>query len=190
MMGWKERTLEEVRAFVGNGVRRLMEKAVPKGVSETDFERCFQYFQQHYLVHCRDNSCPYAGVEDMLRCIHDKGYSTAIVSNKLQEGVDELYETYFRNVVDVAIGEREGIRRKPSSDMVNLALTHLKVDRSQVIYVGDSEVDIATAANAGLPCISVLWGFRNQAVLENAGADIFVATPDRLLDKILKMQSE
>ena len=180
-MGWGERTLAEVRRFVGNGVRKLMERAVPEGVSETDFERCFSIFQAHYLEHCQDSTCLYEGVAEMLQAVHAAGYRTAIVSNKLQAGVDELYEAYFRDVVDVAIGQREGVALKPAPDMVELALRQLGASAQNAVYVGDSEVDVQTARNSGLPCISVLWGFRDRDVLKQAGARTFIEHPSELL---------
>jgi len=180
-MGWPERTMEEIRRFVGNGVKTLIERAVPQSINNKEFEQCFKAFRAHYLVHCQDNTCLYPGVDEMLREVHALGCKTAIVSNKLQAGVDELYETYFRSVVDVAIGEREGIRRKPAPDMVELALSTLGVGKQDAIYVGDSEVDIQTARNSGLPCISVLWGFRDRPTLEAAGATTFIEKPSELL---------
>ena len=120
----------------------------------------------------------------MLRDVKSSGLLTAIVSNKLQAGVDELYDTYFRGLVDVAIGEREGVRRKPSADMVELALKTLGVKAEDSVYVGDSEVDVQTAANSGLPCISVLWGFRDREQLVAAGATTFINHPSELLEII------
>ena len=181
-MGWRERSLGEVRRFVGNGVRKLIERAVPEGISEADSEHCFSIFQQHYLLHCQDTTCLYDGVAEMLRDVHTAGLRTAIVSNKLQAGVDELYQTFFHDVVDVAIGEREGIRRKPAPDMVELALQELGVDKFEAVYVGDSEVDVRTALNSGLPCISVLWGFRDRDELQEAGATLFINHPRELLE--------
>ncbi len=183
-MEWPERSLSEVRQFVGNGVRRLVERAVPQGAGEADVETCFSIFQKHYLVHCQDNTRLYPGVAGMLREVRSRGFRTAIVSNKLQAGVDELYQTYFRDVIDVAIGEREGLRRKPAADMVELALEHLAVSRKEAIYVGDSEVDVQMARNAGLPCVAVLWGFRDRDRLVEAGATTFISHPDQLLPLI------
>ena len=180
-MGWPERTLDEVRQFVGNGVHRLVERAVPKDVTDEALEKCFSIFQRHYLVHCQDHTSLYPGVKDMLRDVHERGFRTAIVSNKLQAGVDELYRVFFRGVIDVAIGERKGIKRKPAPDMVETALTQLGLTRNEVVYVGDSEVDVATALNAHLPCISVLWGFRDREQLEEAGATTFLSHPQELL---------
>ena len=183
-MGWEERTLDEVRQFVGNGVHLLVERAVPQGVSASDVERCFETFRSHYLIHCQDNTRLYDGVREMLRDVKSRGLLTAIVSNKLQAGVDELYDIYFRGLVDVAIGEREGVRRKPSADMVELALKTLGVKAEDSVYVGDSEVDVQTAANSGLPCISVLWGFRDREQLIAAGATTFINHPSELLEII------
>lgn len=186
-MGWRERSLDEIRRFVGNGVRRLIERAVPANVTNDDFERCFALFQQHYLVHCQDTTGLYPGIEKMLQDVRRKGYRTAIVSNKLQAGVDELFETFFRDVVDVAIGEREGISRKPAPDMVQLALGELGATTTDTIYVGDSEVDVETARNSGLQCVSVLWGFRDKAQLVEAGATTFIEHPNQLLRTIETM---
>ena len=181
-MGWPERSLAEVRCFVGNGVRKLIERAVPEFISNKDFEQCFSIFQAYYLEHCQDTTCLYEGVAEMLCDIHSQGYKTAIVSNKLQAGVDELYQAYFRDVVDVAIGEREGVRRKPAPDMVCLALRELGMNKDEAVYVGDSEVDVETARNSGLPCISVLWGFRDRDQLVEAGATTFIHHPRELLE--------
>lgn len=186
-MGWERRSLEDVRRFVGNGVRRLIERAVPENVAKEDFERCFALFQQHYLVHCQDTTGLYPGVEKMLQDVRRQGYRVAIVSNKLQAGVDELYETFFRDVVDVAIGEREGLNRKPAPDMVRLAMQELGATTADSVYVGDSEVDVETARNSGLPCISVLWGFRDKSQLVEAGASVFIEHPNQLLRVIETM---
>lgn len=180
-MGWPERSLAEVRQMVGNGVRTLIRRAVPQGISETDFEFCFARFRQHYLLHCQDNTSLYPGVDEMLQAVHRRGLKTAIVSNKLQAGVDELYETYFRGVIDVAIGQREGVPLKPAPDMVELALSQLGANKGETVYVGDSEVDVQTARNAGLRCISCLWGFRDREQLEEVGATQFICHPSQLL---------
>lgn len=184
-MGMPLRRLDEVRHFVGNGVRRLIERAVPEQTDEARLETCFAHFQRHYLRHCQDHTRLYPGIDHLLRTLHERGFLLAIVSNKLQAGVDELYEAYFRGVVDVAIGEREGVRRKPAPDMVHLALQELRIYACEAIYVGDSEVDLATARAASLPCTSVLWGFRTREELLRAGATWLVETPGELLDELL-----
>ena len=180
-MGYPQRSLEEVRRFVGNGVHRLIERAVPPGTTPDDLEACFRHFQQHYLLHCQDHTAPYPGIPDMLRQARQRGYRTAIVSNKLQAGVDELYDAHFRQLVDVAIGERPSLRRKPAPDMVLYALRHLRLSPHEALYIGDSEVDVLTAQAAALPCISVLWGFRSRHELEAAGATRFASSPADLL---------
>lgn len=179
--GMPERRLEEVRRFVGNGVRRLMERAVPEGTEPALFEKTFADFKSYYVDHCQVKTRLYDGIPEMLRELKARGLRMAIVSNKLQAGVDELYDRYFRDTVEVAIGERPGMQRKPAPDMVRLALQELGVAADEAVYVGDSEVDILTARNSGLPCISVLWGFRDREFLLQHGATWFMETPDPLL---------
>ncbi len=183
-MGWPERTLDEVRGFVGNGVRRLMEQAVPEDAEEMEFDECFSIFQEHYVEHCQDHTDLYAGVKELLEELKARGYKMAIVSNKLQAGVNELYRRFFKDTIDVAIGEKREMRRKPFPDMVFKALEKLDVTAEEAIYVGDSEVDMATARNAGLPCISVLWGFRDRDYLKEIGAFQMVETPAEILELV------
>lgn len=178
------RTLEEVRHFVGNGVRRLMELAVPGGTENPLFEEVFAEFTRHYVLHCQDNTGLYPGIKETLADLKAKGYRMAIVSNKLQAGVDELYEAYFKDLVEVAIGERPDVKRKPQPDMVHLAMRHLGVSANETVYIGDSEVDVATARNAGIPCISVLWGFRDRDTLVQHGASLLVNKPQELVEML------
>ena len=180
--GMPERTLDDVRRFVGNGVRRLMEQAVPAGIDEARFELVFSDFKRYYVAHCQDKTCLYDGIAEMLTALKARGYHLAIVSNKLQAGVDELYERYFRGTVEVAVGERPAMQRKPAPDMVLTALKAMGVAVSEAIYVGDSDVDLATARNSGLPCVSVLWGFRDRPFLEAHGATCLIERPDQLLN--------
>ena len=179
--GLPERSLDEVRRFVGNGVRKLIERAVPEDTGLTMLEKCFDTFRAHYVIHCQDHTCLYPGVATLLMSLHAKGYRMAVVSNKLQSGVNELARTFFHGVIDVAIGEQQGIPRKPAPDMVEAALGQLGVTKDEAIYVGDSDVDLQTAANAGLPCISVLWGFRTRDFLVAHGATTFAETPQDVL---------
>lgn len=176
-----ERTLEEVRRFVGNGVKKLIERAVPEDTGHTMLEKCFEAFRAHYVIHCQDHTCLYPGVATLLTALHAKGYRMAVVSNKLQTGVNELRRTFFQGVINVAIGEQNGIPRKPAPDMVEAALRQLGVTKEEAVYIGDSDVDLQTAANAGLPCISVLWGFRTRDFLIAHGATIFAETPQDVL---------
>lgn len=179
--GMPERTLDEVRRFVGNGVRRLMEQAVPEGTDEARFAAVFDDFKRYYVAHCQDKTCLYDGIPEMLHALKARGYQLAIVSNKLQAGVDELYDRYFRDTVEVAVGERPAMQRKPAPDMVLTALQAMGVEASEAVYVGDSDVDLATARNSCLPCVSVLWGFRDKSFLEAHGATCLIERPDQLL---------
>lgn len=172
-----ERTIDEVRRFVGNGVRRLMELAVPDGLSNPVFEDVFAKFKEYYGVHCNDKTKAYDGVLPLLKELKSEGFALAIVSNKLDSAVKELSEIYFEGVVKVAIGEKTGVAKKPAPDTVYEALRELGMPKERAVYVGDSEVDVMTAKNAGLPCISVLWGFRDEAFLRQQGAERFAHTP-------------
>lgn len=176
------RSIDEVRQFVGNGVHRLIERAVPQGTSDEGVERCFQAFREHYIVHCQDHTHLYPGVPELLAELRSRGVPMAVVSNKLQAGVTELEQRLFPGIFQVALGEREGVPRKPAPDMVQLALSEMGVSASDAIYIGDSEVDIATARNAGLPCVSVLWGFRDRDFLLQHGATTLIEQPRQLLD--------
>ena len=128
--GLPERGLDEVRRFVGNGVRKLIERAVPEGTESRTIERCFESFKAHYVIHCQDHTCLYPGIASLLTTLHARRYRMAVVSNKLQAGVTELSNTFFNGVIDVAIGEQPGIPRKPAPDMVRIALAQLGVSAS------------------------------------------------------------
>jgi len=158
-LGYPERTLEEVRRFVGNGARRLMELAVPEGA---DADEAFAVFKPYYDAHCRIKTKPYAGIPEVLESLKGK-YPIAIVSNKPDSAVKSLCADYFPGIY--ALGEATGCPRKPAPDMVFKAMAAIGVDAC--IYVGDSEVDVLTANNAKVPCLSVLWGFRDREELEN-----------------------
>ena len=180
-----ERTLDEVCQFVGNGVRNLMLRAVGDE-QHPQFENIFAEFKAYYVVHCQDNTGLYEGIAETLKTLKQKGVKMAVVSNKLQAGVDELYQNYFKDSIDVAIGERTGIPRKPAPDMVNLAIKELGLSKEDggIVYVGDSDVDIMTARNSGLPCISVLWGFRDKEFLLAHGATTFADKPSDIINMI------
>lgn len=182
-----ERTMDEVRRFVGNGVRLLMIRAVPGGEENPCFEDAFALFKSYYGAHCNDNTKPYDGVVGLLRVLKEKGYAVAIVSNKMDSAVKELSSLYFEGLVPVAIGEREGIRRKPAPDTVFAALRELGKTADTAVYVGDSDVDLTTAENAGMPCISVLWGFRDKDFLAEHGAKRFAATAAEVLELAEKL---
>ena len=188
-MGWPERTLDEVRTFVGNGVHLLIERAVPQGTQADALERCFQLFRSHYVEHCMDHTAPYPGILDLLVELSKEGYRTAIVSNKLQAGVSVMYHRHYASLVHVAIGEHDGVRRKPAPDMIYEAIAQLGVQKEECIYLGDSDVDILTARAAGLPCISVLWGFRDKEFLLAHGATTLVQHPTDILDILHRGQT-
>lgn len=179
-MHMPERTIDEVRAFVGNGVQKLMERAVPAGLKNPQFEETFAKFKEYYGVHCNDKTRPYEGILLLLRELKAEGHALAIVSNKLDSAVKELAEIYFEGIVPVAIGEWEGVAKKPAPDMVHKALEELGVSAETAVYVGDSEVDIMTAKNSGLPCIAVLWGFRDEKFLREHGAVNVARTPQEV----------
>lgn len=178
-----QHSIDDVRRFVGNGVRLLMERAVPDGAANPRFEEAFSTFRQHYLEHSLDTTRPYDGIPEMLQALRSRGCHTAVVSNKFYAATQELCQHFFADSIEVAIGEHEaeGIRKKPAPDTVNEALRQLGVSREQAVYVGDSDVDIATAAASGMPCISVLWGFRDREFLLAHGATHFISHPNELL---------
>lgn len=182
LYGMAERSMEEIRHFVGNGVQRLMELSVEEGCPQETFEQVFSVFKEHYAVHCNDKTGLYPGIEALLSELKRKGFSMAIVSNKYYEGVQILKEQYFKEYLSVAIGEKEGIRKKPAPDTVLEALKILDIPKEKAVYVGDSEVDIATAKNTGMDCITVAWGFRTRAEQEKAGAEVFVQKPEEILE--------
>ncbi len=179
--GMAERTMEEVRMFVGNGVKKLMERAVPDGLVNPLFEKVYADFRQHYMEHNLDTTQPYPGVMELLKELKARGKKIAVVSNKFYAATQALCRHFFGDLVDVAIGEREDIRKKPAPDTVNEALRQLDADRDRAVYIGDSDVDIMTARNSGIPCISVLWGFRDVNFLVEHGACIFVSSPLQIL---------
>ena len=181
--GMPEHSIDDVRRFVGNGVRKLMERAIPDGAHNPDFEATFATFRQYYMQHSLDTTQPYEGISETLAALKAKGCRLAVVSNKMMAATQELCQHFFPDTIEVAIGENEaaGIRKKPAPDTVFAALDALGVGKGNAVYVGDSDVDIQTAANAGLPCISVLWGFRDKAFLTENGAKTFISTPSELL---------
>ena len=181
--GMPAHSTDDVRRFVGNGVRKLMERAVPDGVDNPLFEEAFATFRQHYMTHSLDTTRPYKGVPETLAALKARGCRLAVVSNKMMAATQSLCSHFFPDTIEVAIGEHEaeGIRKKPAPDTVIAALDALGVGKERAVYVGDSDVDIQTAANAGLPCISVLWGFRDKDFLIQHGAKTFISAPHELL---------
>lgn len=175
--GYPQRTLEEIRRFVGNGAKVLIDLAVPAGA---DPEPVYAAFREYYQKNCQVKTAPYPGIMEMLASLH---LPVAIVSNKPDSAVKALCAEYFPGVF--ALGESSDCPRKPAPDMVFKAMRDLGVDRC--IYVGDSEVDVATARNAGVPCLSVLWGFRSEDELVQAGATCFCRDPKDIPNLIESM---
>lgn len=175
-------TMEEVRSFVGNGLRNLMLQAVPDGEENPVFEELFEFFRDYYRHHCNIKTAPYEGVLELMKELKGRGIKMAIVSNKIDAGVKELNEKFFAEYTDIAIGEREGINRKPAPDSVNEALRILNVEKEHALYVGDSDVDIMTAKNAEIRCISVTWGFRDEGFLMENEAGVMIDRPLELLE--------
>jgi len=204
--GMPEHSLDDIRRFVGNGVRLLMERAVPDGAQNPQFEEVFATFRQYYMQHSLDTTRPYDGIVETIHELKQRGCRLAVVSNKMMAATQELVAHFFPDI-EVAIGEHEaaGIRKKPAPDTVFEALRQLGTlpaahpalavggspathsglavggSPADTVYVGDSDVDIATARNSGLPCISVLWGFRDRPFLEAHGATTFIEHPRDLL---------
>lgn len=179
-----KRTLDEVRLFVGNGIRNLIIRAAPPATDENTIDKMFAVFNEHYAVHCNDNTRPYDGIADLLKQLRINGIKTAVVSNKADYAVQTLVEKFFSGLFDYAVGEKAGVRKKPCPDSVNEVLKTLNIDRKDAVYIGDSEVDIATAENAKMDCISVDWGFRDRDVLIKNGATVIVSKTDRLSEEI------
>ena len=173
-----ERSIDEVRRFVGNGVKKLMERAIPDGLNNPLFEETFATFRQHYMQHNLDTTQPYPGIMQLLEQLKAEGKNIAVVSNKFYAATRELCRHFFGDLVPVAIGEREDIRKKPAPDTVIKALRELGVDKEGAVYIGDSDVDIMTAKNSGMPCVSVLWGFRDKEFLLEHGATTLISQPE------------
>lgn len=173
-----ERSINEVRRFVGNGVKKLMERAIPDGLNNPLFEETFATFRQHYMQHNLDTTQPYPGIMQLLEQLKAEGKNIAVVSNKFYAATRELCRHFFGDLVPVAIGEREDIRKKPAPDTVFEALRELGVDKEGAVYIGDSDVDIMTAKNSGMPCVSVLWGFRDKEFLLEHGATTLISQPE------------
>lgn len=182
--GYKTRSIEEVRRFVGNGVRSLVRLSVPAQCSDDEVTLIMEEFKEHYNNNMQNKTRPYNGIMELLLDLYRYNYKIAIVSNKFDTAVKSLSRTYFGNLIPVAIGETLEIKRKPAPDSIYTAIKELGSDLSNTVLVGDSETDVQTAKNAGIPCIGVTWGFRTREVLRSAGADYLIDTPKELLTLI------
>ena len=179
-----EITLEQTRSFVGNGVRKLIERAIQNGEQNPDFEKCLNTFKEHYSKTMYQKTVAYDGIEDMLTELKKRGIKTGVVSNKFDTAVKELCKNYFDGLIIVAIGESPNVRKKPAPDSVLKATKILGAKPENTLYVGDSDVDIQTAKNSNLKSVGVTWGFRDRELLEKEGADFIINTPCELLELI------
>ncbi len=182
--GYPTRTYEEVRAFVGNGIGKLIERALPEDADQTAYEKCLAAFQEDYKTAMMEGTRPYPGILQLLQTLKAEGYSVAVVSNKIEHAVKELSDHFFGDLMPVAIGERDGVARKPAPDSVYAALAKLGRETETAVYIGDSEVDLQTARNSGLPCLSVDWGNRSAEQLRQFGATSISHTAEELLEAI------
>ncbi len=176
------RAIPEIRKYVGNGVLRMLELSLPDGIHNPRFNETVSLFRQHYDKNCRNKTRPYDGIVNLLQNLAANGYKLAVISNKYDAAVRELNDFYFSEYITVAIGESSSIKRKPAADMLLTALNSLAVSKGEAVYIGDSEVDIETAINAGVDCISVAWGFRSRDWLAGHGASKIVDSPDELAE--------
>ena len=183
--GYPLRSVEEVTAFVGNGIGNLIQRALPGGRENPDYENVFGEFREFYSENCMIKTRPYPGIPELLDELDARGIISAVVSNKNDLAVGRLAEKYFKGKMALAIGEREGIRRKPAPDSVLEVLNRLGAKADEALYVGDSDVDIETARNAKIDCISVDWGFRSREFLIKSGAGIIISKPAELLSYTL-----
>lgn len=181
-LGYKERTLEDIRLFVGNGVKKLVELSIPGGRENPDYDKAYELFTKFYAEHNLDNTLPYDGVLEIISELKSRGVAQAIVSNKVDDAVRKLNEEFFH--VDFAIGVTDLLPRKPAPDMVLKAMSELHADKETTVYIGDSEVDLKTAENSGLDVISVLWGFRNFEEIKEYGPMCTVEKPNEILKYI------
>lgn len=180
-------TIEEVRMMVGNSVTYLIEKALPEGRSTEEINRCIEVFENHYHGNMRNKTAPYDGISEMLSALKARGYKMAVVSNKSDGFTKALVKDFFGEFITQATGRSADIPRKPAPDSVLRTMSVLGSEKQETVYVGDSEVDVMTARNAGLPCVGCLWGFRDEATLKAEGAAAIISEPAKLLETIEKL---
>jgi phosphoglycolate phosphatase len=184
-MGLPPLTREQVRQYVGNGMAHYAALALPGGRDNPRYEEALAFIRSYYDSHCLGATAPYPGTVELLRRLKEEGVATGVVSNKPHSAVVPLIEHFFPGLPSCSMGQQEGLRRKPAPDMVNAALEQLGRGKERTLYVGDSEVDVKTAQNAGLPCLCVGWGFRDRQQQEEAGALYFADTAEEALEFIL-----
>lgn len=186
--GFPERSMQEVRCFVGNGIYKLIERAVPAGTSPEALNACYNDFCAHYKTNMENKTAPYAGIAQLLHSLSAAGYKMAIVTNKADFAAQVLCKKLFGSYIKTVVGSVPERPNKPEPDGVYYALELLGASKEEAVYIGDSEVDVATAKNAGMDCIGVLWGFRTRSDLKNAGAKTIVETTDELNKLLLSLK--
>lgn len=182
-MKYPERTVDEVRRFIGNGIRMLIKRAAPQGISDKDYEKTLAIFTAYYLEHIADFTKPYDGIAEVIKTLKSKGCKVAVVSNKADEAAKKVVKDYFGDIFDMVVGKMDRFPSKPEPDSVLYVIETLGSDKDKCIYSGDSEVDVHTAHNAGLPCVGVTWGNRDVSELIAAGAEYIAEKPSEILEK-------
>lgn len=183
--GMPERSLEEVRMFVGNGIRKLVERAVPAGTQKEKIDQILDVFLEYYEIHSADNTSPYPGILELVEKLKKSGIKTAVSTNKADVPAQELGKEYFNGIFDLIVGQQDGLKVKPAPDSVNKILSILDIQKKDAIYIGDSDVDVQTAKNSGLDFIGVSWGFRGREFLEKNGAKNIVDNANEILDLVI-----
>lgn len=186
MSSFPTHSIDEIRTFIGNGARLLIKRSLPEDSDEATVDCTLADFQAYYKTHGDIKTRPYDRVIPMLDKLKAHGIKLAVLSNKPDAATQALCKRYFGDIFDYVSGEKTGIPRKPAPDGVEVILNHLGINRCDAVYIGDSEVDVETALNSGLDCISTAWGFRDEATLKGAGAKCIVYDTDALIDNILK----
>lgn len=180
--GFPERTTKEVRSFIGNGIKVLIKRAVPENTSEDDYAEALEIFTEYYLEHIADYTKPYDGIIDVINELKKKGCKTAVVSNKAHIAAQAVVKDFFGDIFDIVVGKMDEFPSKPEPDSLLYTIKSLGAEKGKCIYIGDSDVDVLTAHNAGLECIGVTWGNRDEDVLLASGAEYIAHNPKEILD--------
>lgn len=186
--GFPERSYDEVRRFVGNGIRKLIERAVPAGVTPEKTQECYEAFCEHYKQNMENKTAEYDGISDMLKALYEAGYKMAIVTNKADFAAQALCGDLFGKYIKTVVGSVDGRPNKPAPDGVYYALSQMGVTKDEAVFIGDSDVDMQTAKNAGMDAIGVLWGFRDLADLQKVGVKTTVANTQELKNLLLSLK--
>lgn len=179
--GYPRRTVDEVKSFVGNGLKRALELSLPDGVAGDVLNQLFTELVAYYNEHSNITTRPYEGIVEVIHKLREQGKIVAVVSNKRVEAVRDLCDIYFAGCFDMALGDQDGIARKPAPDMTNMVIEHYGILKDKCVYIGDSDVDLMTARNTEIECIAVTWGFRTREFLVEHGATMIIDRPEELL---------